>query len=118
MSVGERLKELRDSKNMSLRELANVLEISNSVISAYETGKSSPTVNVIAKYIEHFGIDANWLVIGTKKTGDDLTENEVEILELFKWLQEREQMKWISRLEDRVDEIKRENITREGKLSM
>ena len=45
MNIGERLKELRNKKNMTLRELAEKVNTSNGFLSDIENGKSIPSIS-------------------------------------------------------------------------
>lgn len=59
--IGKRIKEFRKEKNLTLRELASVLNTSSSTISAYETGKvlilTVFAYNIAIKY----NISLDWL---------------------------------------------------------
>lgn len=58
----ERLKELRTEKNLSIRKLAEKLDISASVLSAYEADKSEATGPMIIKLAEFYGVTADYLL--------------------------------------------------------
>lgn len=64
--IGNRIKEFRNKYNLTLRDLANVLNTSSSTISAYETGKvlilTSFAYNIAYKY----EISFDWLCGKTK----------------------------------------------------
>ena len=42
--LGERLQELRTSQNLSQKEVARILDVSYSVISNYESGERTPSL--------------------------------------------------------------------------
>ena len=47
MAIGDKILELRKSKNMTQRELAEKLNVSDNVISRWETGKTRPDVDMM-----------------------------------------------------------------------
>ena len=58
----KRLTELRKEKHLTQQRLAIDLGIDQSSISSYETSKYLPTVEVLAKYAEYFGVSADYLL--------------------------------------------------------
>lgn len=52
-----RLKQLREAKNMSMRELASKSDLSVSLISKVEAGKISPTVMTLQKILDGLQVD-------------------------------------------------------------
>lgn len=49
VSVGERLKEIRQSRNLTLEDAAGMTGVSKPMLGQIERGKSSPTVNTLWK---------------------------------------------------------------------
>ena len=64
---------------------------------------TSMSIDSLQKIIKYLGVTPNE-VFGYPNT--ELTENEQELLELFQQLPEREQIKFIGRLEDTVEKFK------------
>lgn len=58
----QRLRELRIEKDLSQKELADVLDISNRTISMYETGNSEPNVDILVKLSKFFEVTSDYLV--------------------------------------------------------
>lgn len=58
----ERIKKLRESKGMGVRELAAELGISHSAISLYESCKREPTVSVCKLFADYFGVTCDYLL--------------------------------------------------------
>ncbi|TXH32218.1 MAG: cupin domain-containing protein [Rhodospirillaceae bacterium] len=54
--LGARLKSLRESHNLSQRELAKRAGVSNAIISMIEQNRSSPSVGLLKKLLEGFPI--------------------------------------------------------------
>lgn len=61
MSVGSRIKELREERRLSRNELANLIGVTVGAISNYENGVSSPKEPILFKIIETLNCDANYL---------------------------------------------------------
>lgn len=61
MSVGSRIKELRESKNISRNELADSIGVTVGAISNYENEVSSPKEPILFKIMEVLKCDANYL---------------------------------------------------------
>ena len=58
---GTRLKDLRQEKNMGQIALAKALGVGKSIISAWETGKSEPTLSNLIKIANFFNISLDYL---------------------------------------------------------
>ena len=63
-TIGDRIKEIRTSKNISSAKLAEILEISQPTVSWYETGKSEPTAHTLKILVEKLQVDPTWLLTG------------------------------------------------------
>ena len=61
MSVGSRIRELRESKKISRSEFADKLGVTIGAISNYENEVSSPKEPILFKIMEVLGCDANYL---------------------------------------------------------
>jgi transcriptional regulator with XRE-family HTH domain len=62
-TIAGRLKSLRVEHEISQRELAEAMEVSNSTISRIEKG-AMPDVETLIKYAEHFGVSTDWILFG------------------------------------------------------
>lgn len=58
----KRLYELRKSKNVTQRRMSIDLGIDQTSISSYECGKYFPTVEVLIKIAEYFGVSTDYLL--------------------------------------------------------
>jgi len=56
------LRQLREEKGMSLRELAEALDISKSALNQYENALADPSLSSIVKIANYFNEDINWLI--------------------------------------------------------
>ena len=55
--VGERIKDLRNERNLSQAQFGKMLNVSQDTVSLWELGKSLPSVADILNIIETFGSD-------------------------------------------------------------
>lgn len=54
---GDKLRRVRNDRNLTQEEMANLLNTSKQVISRYENGQRSPKVSIVAHYAEQLGIN-------------------------------------------------------------
>lgn len=64
----QRLTQLRESKDLSKRQLAQVLHVSDSCISQYENGSSMPGYDTLLTISQYFGVSIDYLLGNTGKT--------------------------------------------------
>ncbi len=62
MTFAIRLKELRESKNLSQYDLANELGISQSAIGNWEAGKREPNFTMMQTLANYFGVSVDYLL--------------------------------------------------------
>ncbi len=67
--VGERIRELRQARGMSLRELAKASKLSANALSMIERGLSSPSVSTLYRVAEALGVGISWLFQVEEKRG-------------------------------------------------
>jgi transcriptional regulator with XRE-family HTH domain len=60
--LSENMAYLRRLKNLSQQEVADLLQIKRSRLSAYELGRAEPGVEMLLKYAEHFEIEPGRLL--------------------------------------------------------
>jgi len=58
---GEKIRELRENKNLPLRKVAAYLDIDTSILSKIERGERSISLELISKISEFFGLDEEQL---------------------------------------------------------
>ena len=61
----ERLKSLRDERNLSLRALAEELGVSYQAINYYENLQRDPSIWVVKKIADYFNVKIDWLIGNT-----------------------------------------------------
>lgn len=104
MKFCEKLKLLREERDMSLTEFANLLGTSKQVISRYERGENTPKITTVAHYAKVLNVSLAYLMNDTitdrtpttqtqKNTPEELklTEGEELLLNLFRQIPEDQQ---------------------------
>ena len=94
----KRLKEARNARNISAKELAEHLGINKSTIHRYETGElkgiKQPTIQAIAEYLQvnpDYLIGTSDSMYAVKEAKADITDEEKMLLELFRRVPEENQ---------------------------
>ena len=62
IKFGERLKELRQEKNIGQVELAAKIGVSKGIISLWEQGKREPTLSSLISIADYFNITIDYLI--------------------------------------------------------
>lgn len=62
MNLNERIRYLRTKNNMSSKELSKILNISESSVSLYESGKRTPSLSLIIKIADYFNVSTDYLL--------------------------------------------------------
>lgn len=98
MSIYDRINNLCKEKYITGKELGEKLGLKKSPLTDWKNNKSKPTIEQIKMICEIFATSADYLLFG--KDTNELTQNEKEMLNLYKQLPEREQIKFIGKIED------------------
>lgn len=61
MELKDRLKELRTARGLSQVALADALNVSKSIIGAYETGDRRPSYEVLEELADYFNVSIDYL---------------------------------------------------------
>ena len=59
--IGQRIKEIRNNNNLTLRDLAKILNTTSSTISAYETGKTLILTAFAYQICKKYKVSLDWL---------------------------------------------------------
>lgn len=102
--VYDKIIEQVNKNSLTGKELGNMLGLKKSPLTDWKNGKSKPTLEQLVKLCEIFAISSDEL-LGLNTT-DKLSENEQELLSIFKQLPEREQIKFIGKAEDYLEKYK------------
>jgi transcriptional regulator with XRE-family HTH domain len=100
MNIGERIKKLRKSLNLTQDIFAENLGVVSSYISLLERGKKEPSEQLTLSICRTFGVRYDWLTKGEepmkeegfKSIGDyKIKEDPPELLEILEMLREEDQ---------------------------
>lgn len=65
MTLGRRIKELRNSKNLTQEELAQKLDANRPTLSNWELDRTQPGYTMLKKVAEFFEVSTDYLLNGT-----------------------------------------------------
>ena len=82
--LSDNIKNVRVACGMSQREASELLGISSSVYSRYETGNRMPPLDMFEKMADVFGVSCDELLGRNTVTGVVLTEYERDLVEAFR----------------------------------
>lgn len=82
-TIGKRLAEIRKSKHFKQTELAEMLNVSQQVISNIERGVTAPDIEQLKKFADIYNISLDQLV-GREFLGDDADDVERRIISYIK----------------------------------
>lgn len=76
---GDNLKKIRNAKNISQGQLAEMISMHSSHISRYERNLTSPTIEVVKKIAEKLDVSADVLIYGfeDERAKNNLKDNEL-----------------------------------------
>ena len=74
----ERLKKLRDSKNLTQKELADILNVDRTTYVKWETGSSNPSLDTVIKISKFFNFFTDYL-LGNETSAKPTTEKGIKI---------------------------------------
>lgn len=98
--VANRIKLRMKELNLRQKDIVDKANISKAAMSNYLSASRLPDTETIYKLSIILNTSIEWLLVGKHTNENFLSENEKEMLENFKLLPEREQIKFIGRLED------------------
>ncbi|MBQ4111056.1 MAG: helix-turn-helix transcriptional regulator [Clostridia bacterium] len=97
-----RIAELRKEKHLNQVGLALKLNVSQKMISSYESGIHQPSIDTLIKMSEIFNTSVDYIIGNSniktpaeKFIKDALTSSEIELLDIFKDLDKQKQQKAI-----------------------
>ncbi len=69
--IGKRIKEIREKKKLSVRELGEMVKMPYGKVSERENGKRQIQIDEISKFANALGVDEYYLMTGYEKTNSD-----------------------------------------------
>lgn len=103
MTICERMFHLLDEKRLSASGLSKILGIGTNQTTNWKVRNTDPPAKYIIPICEYIGCSIEFLLSGEEASDNpvfDISENEQEMLDLFKMLPEREQILLIGRLQE------------------
>jgi len=64
MTIGQRIKDFRSKKGYKVKELADIIGVSQGTLSDIENGKTRPSADTIAALVRNTDINPSWLLTG------------------------------------------------------
>ncbi len=86
MEFGEKLQELRKSNGLTQEELAELLYVSRTAVSKWESGRGYPNIQSLKDLANFFGVTVDHLLSGEKVLLLAENENKSNIKKLCDWL--------------------------------
>lgn len=62
MILGDRLRELREEKELNQVDIAKVLKVDRTTYNKYETGTSNPDLDKLSVLANYFNVTVDWLM--------------------------------------------------------
>lgn len=81
MNIGKRLNKLRNMKNITQLELANILFVSDKTISSWELNRTKPNLEMLVKLAEILSCNVGYLIYGDNPKDNVETEIKIKISE-------------------------------------
>ncbi|MDH2927320.1 helix-turn-helix transcriptional regulator [Lonepinella koalarum] len=85
MSIVDRLKSVMENQGLSIKNLANQLDIPYRTLQNYLLNERTPSIDVLVKVSQQLNVDLNWLVLGQENENsptnkDTLTKEELDLI--------------------------------------
>ncbi len=97
---GERIKGLRIEKKMTQQELGNIVGLTSTGISYWESGKAVPNFETLVKISNFFGVSVDYL---TGKDDIDKDNKEMILFRKAEQVNEKDKEKLYSIIESTID---------------
>ena len=92
--MANRIRELRQQKNLTMKQLGKIFGFSETTISLYENEKRQPTIETLIKMSDFFGVSVDYL-INTESSTDSLPPKvstiKEDLLTMFSVLSKEDQ---------------------------
>ncbi len=79
INIGNRIKKLRQSKNITQQQLANTLFITDKTISSWEATRTEPSLEMLIKLSETLDCSISYLIYGDIPKNDIETEIKIKL---------------------------------------
>ena len=82
MTFAQKIKQLRKSHNLTQENLANIISVSRTLITKYESGAIYPTEDNLKRLADYFHVEVSYLISDEEKT--TMTLNAINWIHTFK----------------------------------
>lgn len=89
-TIGERIKFLRKQNNLTVQQLAELINKTKGNVSSYENDKYEPSAQTIIKICEQFNVSSDWLLSEKESNNGIVPKSEQEENNSFDKLTEEE----------------------------
>jgi transcriptional regulator with XRE-family HTH domain len=96
--IGDRLRDLRVSKNYSLRALAEKLNVSYSTLYKIENGDNYPSIEILDKLSKHFDVERSYFFGESKDVPDKFKDK-------IKWIAFGDKMEQFNLSPEQLEEM-------------
>lgn len=79
-NIGNKIVLARKANDLSQRELAKKLDVSQQVLSGYECGRTSISLKSFVDLCEALNAPLSWFISSVKQYGDIIGSDEIELL--------------------------------------
>lgn len=88
MGVGDKIRKILETQDLSQKEFAEILNIAPTTLSGYITNKREPDIDTLKNIALHLGVSLNYLL---SVRAEDVDDREVELIQLFRILTSEQQ---------------------------
>ena len=78
MNIAQRIKDLRLSKHLTQKELAQLLNVKPTTVSGWELGRNEPSIDTLKDLARIFGVSVDYMSGATESIDDDKTTIDLE----------------------------------------
>lgn len=82
---GDKLKELRKSKNLKQEDIGDFCGVGKATVSAWEVGKAQPSYDILVKLANYFDVTPNYLLNFTQDEEDEIERLKQALKEAGMW---------------------------------
>lgn len=86
--LGDRLRRLREQRDLNQKDVAEALNITATTLSRYEAGIRSPDSEALVRLAEFYGVSIDYL-LGRKNPSSPIAEDDEEWLSLLQKAREK-----------------------------
>lgn len=89
VDCSEKLRVLREARNLTQKQVADRVDISKAMISAYETASKAPSIDVLIRLARLYGVSVDYLVCVDAQKVIDVSELDDDTVALVSALVEK-----------------------------